>query len=104
MCDIFIGDLSAGSIAAQWCRRLKLILPSTVLSELLKYFSIEKKCGVGQSFTYVEPLVSAGPYGEMSFRHYTRKLYDRSKASLLHLKVGIVKSKVVEVLLYGCAT
>ena len=41
--------------------------------------------------------------GWMKFRRYTRELYDRSKASLLHLKARMVKSEVVEALLNGCA-
>ena len=32
------------------------------------------------------------------------KLHDRPKASLLHVKVRMVKFKVVEALLNGCAT
>ena len=40
----------------------------------------------------------------MSFRRYTRKLYGRPKASLLHLKARMVESEVVEALLYGCVT
>ena len=39
-----------------------------------------------------------------SFKRYKRELYDRPKASLLPLKVRIVRSEVVEALLYGCAT
>ena len=42
--------------------------------------------------------------GWMSFERYTRELYDRPKASLLHLKARIVKYEVVEALLYECAT
>ena len=42
--------------------------------------------------------------GWMSFRRYTRELYDRPKESLLHLKARIMEFKVVEALLYGCAT
>ena len=38
------------------------------------------------------------------FRRYTRELYGRLKANLLHLKAWMVKSEVVEALLYGCAT
>ena len=40
----------------------------------------------------------------MSFRRYTQELYDRPKARLLHLKVRMVKSGVIEAHLYGCAT
>ena len=41
----------------------------------------------------------------MSFRYYTRELYDRPKANRLHLKDCRLKSEVVvEALLYGCAT
>ncbi|CAN0285709.1 unnamed protein product [Ascophyllum nodosum] len=40
----------------------------------------------------------------MSFRRYTRELDDHPKASLLHLKARMVRSEVVEALLYGCAT
>ena len=42
--------------------------------------------------------------GWMSFRRYTRELYDHSKASLPHLKARVVKYEVVEALLYGSAT
>ena len=42
--------------------------------------------------------------GWMGFKRYKRELYDRPKASLLPLKVRIVRSEVVEGLLYGCAT
>ena len=42
--------------------------------------------------------------GWMSFKRYTRELYDRPKASLLPLKARMVRSAVVEALLYGCAT
>ena len=41
--------------------------------------------------------------GWMSFKRYTRELYDRPKASLLPLKARMVRS-VVEALLNGCAT
>ena len=40
----------------------------------------------------------------MSFKRYERELYDRPKASLLPLKARMVRSEVVEALLYGCAT
>ena len=40
----------------------------------------------------------------MSFRCYKQELYDLPKASLLHLKVCMAKSEVVEIILYGCAT
>ena len=39
-----------------------------------------------------KPVVRAG---WMSFRRYTRELYDRPKASLLSLKAQMVRSKVV---------
>ena len=42
--------------------------------------------------------------GWMSFKRYTRELCDRPKASLLPLKARVVRSEVVEALLYGCAT
>ena len=42
--------------------------------------------------------------GWMGFKRYKRELYDRPKASLLPLKARMVKSEVVEALLYGCAT
>ena len=38
------------------------------------------------------------------FRRYTRKRFDRPKASLLRLKGRMVKSKVVEALLRGYVT
>ena len=41
--------------------------------------------------------------GWMSFRRYTRELYDRPKTSLLHLKARMEKSEVVEALRYRCA-
>ena len=40
----------------------------------------------------------------MGFTRYTRELYDRPKASLLPPKARMVRSEVVEALLYGCAT
>ena len=40
----------------------------------------------------------------MGFKRYTRELYDRSKASLQPLKAQMVRSEVVEALLYKCAT
>ena len=66
------------------------------------------------SFTYLEGAVTETSNlsdqidrriraGWMSFRRYTRGLYDRPKASLLHLKAWRMKPEVVEVLLYGCA-
>ena len=42
--------------------------------------------------------------GWMGFKRYKRELYDRLKASLLPLKARMVRSEVVEALLYGCAT
>ena len=42
--------------------------------------------------------------GWMSFKRYTRELYDRPKASLLSLKDRMVRSEVVVALLYECAT
>ena len=42
--------------------------------------------------------------GWMGFKRYKRELYDRPKACLLPLKVRMVRSEVVEALLYGCAT
>ena len=41
--------------------------------------------------------------GCMGFKRYTRELHDRLKASLLTLKARMVRSEVVEALLYGCA-
>ena len=42
--------------------------------------------------------------GWMSFKRYTRELYDRPKASLLPLKARMVRSEAVEALLLcGCA-
>ena len=40
----------------------------------------------------------------MGCKCYKRELYDRPKASLLPLKARMVRSEVVEALLYGCAT
>ena len=42
--------------------------------------------------------------GWMGSKRYKRELYDRPKASLLPLKARMVRSEVVEALLYGCAT
>ena len=42
--------------------------------------------------------------GWMSFKRYKRELYDRWKARLLPLKARIVRSEIVEALLYGCVT
>ena len=43
--------------------------------------------------------------GWMGFKRYKRELYDdRPKASLLPLKARMVRSEVVEALLYGCVT
>ena len=42
--------------------------------------------------------------GWMGFKRYTRELYDRPKASLQPLKARMVRSEVVEALLYGCTT
>ena len=42
--------------------------------------------------------------GWMGFKRYKRELYDRPKASLLPSKARMVRSEVVEALLYGCAT
>ena len=42
--------------------------------------------------------------GWMGSKRYKRELYKRPKASLLPLNVRMVKAKVVEALLYGCAT
>ena len=40
--------------------------------------------------------------GWMSFKRYKRELYGRLKASLLPLQARMVRSEVVEALLYGC--
>ena len=67
------------------------------------------------SFTYLGGTVTETPNlsdeidrriraGWMGFKRYKRELYDHPKASLLPLKARMVMSKVVEVLLYGCAT
>ena len=42
--------------------------------------------------------------GCMSFKRYTWELYDRPKAKLPPLNARMVRSEVVETLLYGCAT
>ena len=42
--------------------------------------------------------------GWMGFKRYKRELYDRPKAILLPLKAQMVRSEVVEALLYGCVT
>ena len=67
------------------------------------------------SFTYLGGTVTETPNlsdeidrriraGWMSFKRYKRELYDRLKASLLPLKVRMVRSEVVEALLNACAT
>ena len=67
------------------------------------------------SFTYLGGTVTEMPNlsdaidrriraGWMGFKRYKRELYDRPKASLLPLKARMVRSEVVEVLLYGCVT
>ena len=67
------------------------------------------------SFTYLGGTVNETPNlsdeidwriraGWMGFMRYTRELYDRLKVSLLPLKARMVRSEVVEALLYGCAT
>ena len=67
------------------------------------------------SFTYLGGTVTEMPNlsneidrriraGWMGFKRYKRELYDRPKASLLSMKVRIVRSEVVEALLYGCVT
>ena len=66
------------------------------------------------SFIYLGGLISESPKpsaeidrriraGWMSFNRYRQELYDRPTASL-DLKARMVKSEVVEALLYGCAT
>ena len=67
------------------------------------------------SFTYLGGTVNETPNlsdeihrrihaGWMGFKRYKRELYDLPKASLLPLKDRMVRSEVVEALLYGCAT
>ena len=67
------------------------------------------------SFTYLGGTVTEMPNlsneidrrihaGWMGFKCYKRALYDRPKASLLPLKARMVRSEVVEALLYGCVT
>ena len=67
------------------------------------------------SFTYLGGVVTETPNlfdkinrriraGWMSLKRYKRELCDRPKASLLPLKAWMVRSDVVEALLYGCAT
>ena len=67
------------------------------------------------SFTYLGGTVTEMPNlsdeidrliraGWMGFKRYMRELYDRPKASLLPLKVLMVRSEVVEALLYRCVT
>ena len=67
------------------------------------------------SFTYLGGKVTETPNlsdeidrricaGWMGIKRYKRELYDRPKASLLPLKARMVRSEVVEALLYGCAT
>ena len=65
------------------------------------------------SLNYLGGTVTETPYlsdeidrriraGWMSFTRYKRERYDRPKASQLPLKARMVKSEVVEALLYGC--
>ena len=67
------------------------------------------------SFTYLGGTVTEIPNlsdeidrriraGWMGFKRYKRELYDRPTASLLPLKARMVRSEVVEALLYGCVT
>ena len=67
------------------------------------------------SFTYLGSTVTEVPNlsdeidrriraGWISFKRQKRELDDRPKASLLPLKTRMVRSEVVEALLYGCAT
>ena len=67
------------------------------------------------SFTYLGGTVTETPdlsdeidrrirSGWISFKRYTRELYDRPKACMLPLKTRMVRSEVVEALLHGCAT
>ena len=67
------------------------------------------------SFTYLGGTVTEMPNlsdeidrriraGWMGFMRYKRELYDRPKASLLPLKARMVRSEVVEALLYGRVT
>ena len=67
------------------------------------------------SFTYLGGTVTEMPNlsdeidrriraGWMGFKRYKRELYDLPKASLLPLKARMVRSEVVEALLYGCVT
>ena len=42
--------------------------------------------------------------GWMGFKRCKRELYDRPKTNLLPLKARMVRSEVVEALLYGCVT
>ena len=66
------------------------------------------------SFTYLGSTVTETPNlsdkidrriraGWVGFKRYKRELYDRPKASLLPLKARMVRSEVVEALLYGYA-
>ena len=60
----------------------------------------------GDNFTEIPNLSTEGNRqihaGWMSFRRYTQKLYDRPKESMLHLKTRMMKSEVVDALLYRC--
>ena len=67
------------------------------------------------SFTYLGGTVTEMPNqsdeidrriraGWMGFKRYKRELYDLPNASLLPLKARMVRSEVVEALLYGCVT
>ena len=67
------------------------------------------------SFTYLGGTVTEMPNlsdeidrwihaGWIGFKRYKRELYDLPKGSLLPLKARMVRSEVVEALLYGCVT
>ena len=67
------------------------------------------------SFTYLGGTVTETPNlsdkidrriraGWMGFKCYMREQYNRPKASLLPVKARMVRSEIVEALLYGCAT
>ena len=69
----------------------------------------------GYAFAYVGGAVTETPNlsakvdrricaGWMNFRPYTRELYDRPKSNLLYLKGRMLKSEIVEALLYRYAT
>ncbi|CAM9498388.1 unnamed protein product, partial [Ascophyllum nodosum] len=86
-----------------------------ILADLIVFNATGQQHRQTTSFTYLGGTVTEMPNlsdeidrriraGWMGFKRYKRELYDRPKASLLPLKARMVRSEVVEALLYGCVT